>query len=296
MGPTSQPLLEKIISEIDRRGILLNTIATNSLIVAMTTCGMTDEAFRVYFDLGKHQQWPDVGTFTALLAACSREGERGLERVEQVWREMSVIGVEPDLVCFNTLLQCVKEAGIPRDMQRQDNVAVVIPALNSEKLHSIWENASSQMATDGVTGHVEKTDPLSKKNAPDFRVVSKCQVQLRLFEPKSPPWTVHVFNSGWRWLDSEGVARFLDQLKQRDLEPNIQTLNHLSQMAADWVTMVREVGVACNKVGVARDEVGVAMRHVVPDKRCLVAAVRLQALLGNAKGAEVSKRHENMKG
>ncbi|CAI8002913.1 Pentatricopeptide repeat-containing protein 1, mitochondrial, partial [Geodia barretti] len=98
MGPSSRPLLEKVVSEVDRRDFLLNTIATNSLMVAMTTCGMTDEVFGAYGDMSRRREAPDVNTFTVLLTACSQDQTRGMERVEHVWREMTALGVTPDLV------------------------------------------------------------------------------------------------------------------------------------------------------------------------------------------------------
>ena len=270
--------------EIDRRDFLPNTIATNSLMVAMTTCGMIDEVFGVYSDMsrrGGRGQSADVSTFTTLLVACSRDGERGMERVSGVWREMVACGIQPDIVAFNTLLQCVREAGIPHDMKQRRNQNVSVPAINSRDLHSIFQSppphSSEPSQTNDGKGHGRGR---SSQRSPGLSIVSKTQVHLGVFG--RTPWTIHVTSSGWRWLDAENTHVFLGVLKESNLKPNLHTLHQLSHLTVDWATVVTETAV----VGGANGEGGVVF---MPDKRCLNAAVSLQAHLGNIRGAEVGK-------
>ena len=328
MGPTSLPILEKVVSEIDRRGILLNTIATNSLIVAMATCGLVDRTFQVYLDMVKRRESPDVTTFTVLLSACARDRQRGMEWVQHIWHEMRASGIEPDLVCYNTLLQCLKEAGISEDLKRHGDTSLVIPAVCTRDLHKLFAQFRSGVDS---TSLLEKKGEKSRRQlkSASFRVVSIDQVHLHLFG--TAPFLLHISRSGWRFMDSYSVEQFLCAMGEQNLVPDIHTLNHLSQLVVDWAVMVREVGVACDAVGVvggergvADDEVGVASdnngvacggavgvaygeegvassekgvassekgvatRQVVPDSKCLVAAARLQSRLGNIRGAEVS--------
>ena len=285
MGPSSLPLLEKIISEIDRRGTLLNTIASNSLIVAMATCGMLDEAFQVYLDMSKRRQQPDVSTFTALLSACARDKESGMERVMHVWQEMSACGITPDLMCYNTLLQCVREAGIPEDMKQLVDEEVTVPEISVRELHAALTHTAERNRKKASTLKQKATAKTLLKSSP-FTARSRKQLALKF--PGSPDvaMTIHLTNSGWRWLDSGSVEGFLRAVKDGGLDPDIHTLYLLSLMAVDWTAVLREVGVV--ERGVAKDaEVGGARRAVLDDK-CVLAAARLQSQLGNGDGAEVS--------
>ena len=123
-GHTSRPLLEKVVAEIDRRDVLLNTIATNSLMVAMTTCGMgAEEVFGVYGDMTKRGVAPDVSTFTTLLTTCSLDRERGMGMVEGVWREMMASGISPDLVCYHLCEGRLLSLAVRRRANRYTNLA-----------------------------------------------------------------------------------------------------------------------------------------------------------------------------
>ena len=287
MGSSSLPLLEKIISEIDRKGTLLNTIASNSLIVAMATCGMLDEAFQVYLDMSKRRQQPDVSTFTALLSACARDKESGMERVKHVWQEMSACGITPDLMCYNTLLQCVREAGIPEDMKQHVDEEVTVPEISLRELHAAHTHTAEINRKKASTLKLKATSGAKTllKSSP-FTVRSRKQLALKF--PGSPDvtMTVHFTNSGWRWLDSGSVEGLLRAVRDGGLDSDIHTLYLLSLVAVDWTAVLREVGVV--ERGVAKDaEVGGARRAVLDDK-CVLAAARLQSQLGNGDGAEVN--------
>lgn len=282
MGSSSRPLLEKVVAEINRKDFLLNTIATNSLMVAMSTCGMIDETFQVYSDMNHRLgQSADVSTFTALLMACSRDRERGMEKVPIVWQEMIACGIVPDIVCFNTLLQCVREAGIPKDMMRNQEQQILIPDINLTNLHTIVGSKSPPSSQQLLP--VTKQQSIDGESGP-FSVLSKVQIRLHLF-PGHKPLAVHVTDDGWRWFDCDNTTTFLCVLTENHLKCSLHTLHHLSHLAVDWATVVKEtiVGVASEEKGVVNDE----RNAVKPDRRCLNAAIRLQTQLGNIKGTEV---------
>ena len=311
MGPTSRPLLEKVVAEVDRRDFLLNTIATNSMMVAMTTCGMSDEVFRAYGDVTRRGESPDVGTFTALLAACSLDRERGLEKTEQVWREMTALQVSPDLVCYHTLLKCLRTAGIPQEMRETAETEIVIPAVDMRELLSIVPEISRNRDSFSETGQGNTSEKLVKSGggggggsnvwSSPFKTVSNSRVTLRLFGSGGSPLTLHMTGSGWRWLDQGGVALVLSAMREGGAAPDGQTLYLLSKMAADWPSLVREVmggawsgvGGACDRVGGVSDRVGgantergVASRGDLVE-RYLYSAIEMQLRLGNRQGAEV---------
>ena len=307
MGPTSRPLLEKVVAEVDRRDFLLNTIATNSMMVAMTTCGMSDEVFRAYGDATRRGESPDISTFTALLAACSLDSERGLEKTEQVWREMTALQVSPDLVCYHTLLKCLRTAGIPQDMRETAETEVVIPTVDMRELLSVVPEISGNCDSLFETGQGITSEKIVKSEggggggggrsnvrSSPFKTVSNSRATLRLFGSRGSPLTLHMTGSGWRWLDQEGVALVLSAMREGGVAPDGQTLYLLSKMAVDWPSLVREVvggassgvGGACDRVGGANTERGVASRGDLVG-RCLYSAIEMQLRLGNRQGAEV---------
>ena len=296
MGPSSRPLLEKVVSEVDRRDFLLNTIATNSLMVAMTTCGMTDEVFGAYGDMSRRREAPDVNTFTVLLTACSQDQTRGMERVEHVWREMTALGVTPDLVCYHALLRCLRVAGIPEEIKERGDAAILLPAIDTRELVSLVSQQSSENSeslremspqTDVLNRDTNSVNSRKRNNTKcdPFEVVSNIRVNLRLFVSGGPLLTMHITEGGLRWIDQGGVARVLSVMSEEGLKPDKRTLDHLSKIAGDWLGMVKGVvGGACDEEGVANNNRGVA---VVPDAKCLESAIHLQLRLGNGRAVEV---------
>ena len=295
MGPSSRPLLEKVAAEVDRRDFLLNTIATNSLMVAMTTCGMTDEVFVAYGDMSRRREAPDVNTFTVLLTACSQDQTRGMERVEHVWREMTALGVKPDLVYYHALLRCLRVAGIPEEIKERGEMVILLPALDTRELVPLVSQQSSENS-ESLREILPRTDVLNRDtNAVNsrrrnntkcdpFEVVSDARVNLRLFGSGVPPLTIHVTESGLRWVDPGGVAKVLSVMSEEGLKPDKRTLDHLSKIAGDWSDVVKGVvGGACDE----ETNRGVAKSAVVPDEKCLVSAIHMQVRLGNGRAAEV---------
>ena len=294
----------------------------------MATCGLTDDAFQVFLDMSKRRVDPDINTFTSLLSACASDSEGGMGRLAVVWNEMGNFGVKPDLFCFNALLRCLKEAGIPGEMRLETPEERVLPDFNLKELHATFD--SVRQATDRAShsnvaiaaasnnpAHLQSdqvpkphTDPNSNnritpeqsdrtvknvsnelsdseksgrpsrnfsehaksgKFTPKRTVLSQCRVYLHLPPPVPLSLTIEISGFGCRWMGQESVGEILDAMEDAGLTPDIHTLHILSQLAGDWVSVVRRVGVS----------------RVAPDEKSVLAAVRLQTYLGNTGGAEV---------
>lgn len=276
-GPSSQHLLDKVLAEIDRRDFPLNTIATNSMMVAMTTCGMLDEVLVAYGDMDKRRVAPDVGTFTSLLTSSSMDRERGMEKVAGIWRDMKAVGVRPDTVCYLSLLKCLRVAGITEQMKtiNEEDGKTLMQPFDPQELYLLSSNTvdktklvdpkliNKSLITRGRGRSSETTSP---------RVRSRCRVSLHIFARS--PLTIHMTRSGWRWLDRDAVKLFLSEMREDEVAPDNQMLDQLSKIAVDWPALVREVE-------------GVAS-HSELTEYSLLSAVYLQERLGNIEGAEVS--------
>ena len=220
--------------------------------------------------MNKRQMSPDIHTFTSLLSACTRDREKGIARVVEIWRDMIASGIKPDLVCYNVLLQCLAMAGIPKEMKKTTDSQLVIPEIRLKELCSILKSET------------KKEDIKNMKNlkSPSFPVASKASVSLKLFSPTRDVLvlTLHVTESGRRCLDGQSMKNFLQSQRDSGLKPDIHTLCFLSQLSLEWAELLREVGVA-ERSG---DYAG-----VLPDGGCLRSAACLQAQLGNVEGSEV---------
>ncbi len=131
-GPRSLDYLSRIRDEIDRRNVVLNTIASNALISALASCGKHEEAFEVYSDMQKAQLLPQAHTFSSLLSAAASDHVTGLVHAQRVWSEMIACGIRPDLQCYSLLLQCLRDAGVPQGMRRAVEKEEEVGGLRSE--------------------------------------------------------------------------------------------------------------------------------------------------------------------
>ena len=64
----SAEILDKVMKEIERRGVSLNTLSFNAMLTAMANCEMVDEVFDEVTKLDR----PDIDTYRSLLLACAR--------------------------------------------------------------------------------------------------------------------------------------------------------------------------------------------------------------------------------
>lgn len=64
----SNDILLKVMAEIERRGVRLNSAAFNSMLAAMAQCGMVEEAF----EEAEKVTEPTMETFGALLLVCAK--------------------------------------------------------------------------------------------------------------------------------------------------------------------------------------------------------------------------------
>ena len=223
--------------------------------VAMTMCGAgTEETFGVYGDMIRRGESPDVFTFSLLLSALSRDRERGLEKVEQLWREMVAMGTHPDLRCYQSLLRCLREAGAPGEMREWGDVKLsVSPQNSSSDISLVSEYSRSEFSESDLTekvtefccrsnkkSHVAMDGArISGKRSELVSVVSHSRVKLRLFSNEIAPLTLQMTKSDWRFMDADNVARLLSAMKRGGVAPDKLTLDILSKMTIEWVGVAR---------------------------------------------------------
>lgn len=109
-GNKSLIIFDKIVAEMERRGITPGTITSNAMIRALALCEEPDQALEVYESMTSSHTPVDLHTFSALLmAAMARTNVDGLKMAVGVWNELRRSDMTPDVYCYNLLLECLKE-------------------------------------------------------------------------------------------------------------------------------------------------------------------------------------------
>lgn len=262
-GPKSLVYLEKIQAEIERRSIHLNLIASNALIAALASCEQHENAFQVYLDMLKMNVSPDIQTFGSLLAAASKDLERGLEKAQRVWSEMLASSFSPDLYSYNLLLRCLRDAGIPENMKQPAMVEKGIPKITESRLRILTSKQSTR--TDMSSTGRDKGENSSVEII--GRIESTAVVHFIL----SPghKLTLYIDPKGLRWVNEVEVIAALKQAKTR---LDIRTFHLLASLVVDSEYLLQKIA---------------TRRGVEPDSRFMVAAIRMQAQLRNIEGAKV---------
>lgn len=262
-GPKSLVYLEKIQAEIERRSIHLNLIASNALISALASCEQHENAFQVYLDMLKMNVSPDIQTFGSLLAAASKDLERGVEKAQRVWSEMLASSFSPDLYSYNLLLRCLRDAGIPEYMKQPAMVEKGIPKITESRLRNLTskQSARTDMSSTGrdkgengsveIIGRIESTAVVHFILSPGHKL------------------TLYIDPKGLRWVDEVEVIAALKQAKTR---LDIRTFHLLASLVVDSGHLLQKIA---------------TRRGVEPDSRFMVAAIRMQAQLRNIEGAKV---------
>ena len=261
-GPKSLVYLQKIQAEMERRDVHLNNIASNALISALASCDQYEDAFQVYLDMMNMRIEPDIQTFGSLLAAASKDPERGLERAQRIWSEMLASGFSPDLYCYNLLLQCLRDAGLPDTMKQPAMIEKEIPKITELRLKKMTSNDPGERASVLGTGgsvsgsSVEMIGRLESTSVVHFTTSPRQNLTLYL-DPR-----------GLRWVDEVDVIAVLKQARTR---LSIHTFHLLASLVVDSGYLLHKM----------------ATRKVKPDARFMVAAIRMQAQLRNVEGAKV---------
>ena len=261
-GPKSSRIVDKVQDEIERRSILLNNISLNALITALASCGRHDDALGVYSDMIKRNMNPDLHTFGSLLLAAANDKEGGFEVAQRMWSEMIASGLNPDLHCFNVLLQCVRDSGISHILPDKVKERRTVD-LNLDLNSTDGDSSRLQCDSTSVEIYVSGTANFTLGQESRFKV-HLGQVQGRR---KSPPL---------RWLEVEDIEMLFSLFKKLRVRPEIRTFHLLAHLSLNPSPLFTEMG----------------KRKVHPDSQFMVAAIKMQSLLGNLAGAEV-KRFDN---
>ena len=267
-GTKANEILTKVESEIERRGVRLNTIATNAHINALASCRQQEHALKAYLDMIKTGTTPDLHTYSSLLQASAKDRVEGMVIAQRVWEEMIATGHQPDLYNFNLLLQCLRDAGLEGTRSNDCEELIRVPAV---KIPSDLQRSSTVIADSSSQDEVRLSSPsINVKQTGSFEVfLSKTEsltVNLGSVATKG------VSSSSIRWLDRFGIEILFESLKTLNLKPDIRMFHLLLQLM-----------LSPNDVLSRSQECGVK-----PGARALVAAIRVQAKLGNMTGAKVS--------
>lgn len=144
-GPSAAATLDKIREEMERRDVQPNTITLNSLISALALCGQHQDAAQAFVDMEKMYIEPDLCTFGSLLMTLSKDKSRGMSMAQGVWSEMKA-KLEPDLHCYNMLLQVLRDGGlegtVDGEVQSQSSKTRLIPLVSSDVLKTLVEGVT----------------------------------------------------------------------------------------------------------------------------------------------------------
>lgn len=207
-GPSGKEYLLKIQEEMERRNVVLNGIATNAHLSAMASCSLHDEAFDAYHKMDAQRLSPDLQTFGTLLLAASKDVQGGLEKAQRVWSELSTRSdVVPDTLCYNLLLLCMREAGIPSSMRKP--------------LPEQGDGAKVSRTRKVVSSPPRGVLAADAKEVATFELPSGHKIRLCLGK-----W-------GERWLTAEDTLGLLAAMKKAGLAPDVRTFNLLVGLALD---------------------------------------------------------------
>lgn len=198
-GPAGKTVLDKVMDEIERRDVILNTQSFNAQLSALIHC---EEAIDRVFELYHDSEAPEtsIETLGTLLLAASKDYSDGMRRCIDIWGEV-VSRFTANLHCYNTLLHCVRTSGISPDLLQQ-------PAASSK-------TSAGLIPVNQVSLH------LSSSNA----------VPLNL--------TVYVSRNNIRWLEKESLDNLLSAMESDSVIPDIRTLTILSSLFPDFAEIVQ---------------------------------------------------------
>lgn len=248
-GPSAKEYLLKIQDEMERRNVTLNGIATNAHLAAMASCNLHDEAFETYGKMSSHRLIPDLRTFGTLLMAASKDVQSGLEKAQKVWSELTARGgdLAPDVLCYNLLLSCMRDAGIPSSMRKP------LPQKQGE------EGAKEPERRKMVSSPPRGAPGAEVKETVTFTLPPGHKVRLCVGS-----------NWGERWLTNEDTLSFLAAMKKAGLAPDVKTFNLLIGLALDTECVLKAMEEA----------------NVPPDRKFWIATIRSLALRGDLRGAK----------
>ena len=114
--------MNKVLAEIDRHQVSLNSTSHNAMLSALVHCGRANEVFQEYLNMTD----PTIETFGVLLLACAKG--HNLDKVSEIWSAIYDSGLIPQLYCYNSLLLCLRDCTLPDHMTKQSSHVTVIPS------------------------------------------------------------------------------------------------------------------------------------------------------------------------
>ncbi|KAL2932596.1 hypothetical protein RDABS01_006763 [Bienertia sinuspersici] len=177
-----------------------------ALVNAYGTCGLFDQAFSTIDDMKSvYDCKPDVYTYSILLNCCIKH--RRFDLVNQIFAEMSYLGIECSLITYNTVIDGYGKAELFELMEN-----VLSDMIDSGTCHPDVFTMNSFISAYGNCGQIEKME----RSYEEF--------QLMGISPD-----VRTFNILIRSYGREGMYQkmesVLDFMKNRFFSPTVVTFN-----------------------------------------------------------------------
>ena len=204
VGPEALDTLNKIMAEIERREVSLNTQSFNAQLSALVHCGKIDKAFELFSEPSARAPQSSIETFGTLLLAAAKDRTDGMRRGIVIWNELTKHFV-PNLHCYNTLLLCLRDAGISDDMIQSSTHVASLSDINGNN----FENIS-------ISANQETSFKLSEKDGKDFN--------LRVF----------IYRGHVRFIGSESLSNFIQSMNTNDIRADIRTISILSSIVPNF--------------------------------------------------------------
>eukprot|EP00980_Cylindrotheca_fusiformis_P018836 scaffold6276_cov138-Cylindrotheca_fusiformis.AAC.23 len=166
---------------------------------------------------------PSVRSWNALLAACMRK--RDVPMAKKFWRQMKDAGIKPDVVSYNTFLNCLNKASTRRKSFSKD-FETAFRSLQRDQ--NVVPNRISFLALIDhhiQIGRVEKAEEVLKQMYKEYAMSGVIEPDRGLFHKVLTAWS--DYRSPRK---AESLLFQMLELNQRhgfDVKPNVETYNRL---------------------------------------------------------------------
>ncbi len=219
LGPTSLQTINKLMEEIERREVKLNTQSFNAQLSALVHCGQIDKAFELFTSESVPES--SIETFGTLLLAAAKDRTNGIERCVMIWNELVKRGFNLNLYCYNTLLLCLRDGGKCDDMIQSCKNVTMLSDMNGDNSESVC-----------VTGDKEMCLVLSENGGIDWNV------------------RVFILRGHVRYIETESLNNFLNSMNVNNVTPDIRTISILSSIVPEFgeiIALSETIGVKLDK-------------------------------------------------
>ena len=210
-GPEALGTLEKLLLEIERRDVTLNTQSFNAQLSALVHCGQSEKAFEL-FSSASHPPQSSVETFGTLLLAAARDRGDGMEKFVAVWNEL-IRQFVPNAYCYSTLLLCVRDGGVPDYMLKPSRKVTVLPSIDDRAYE---KRRNAVIAAD-------KEVHLTLLNRGSDTPLNIC---------------IYISKRGVRWIEEASLTNFLQSMELHKTKLEIRTLSILSSLFPDFTRIL----------------------------------------------------------